>query len=95
MQPNFRYNAARLCTFVQENCPFVRSRLHLLCEKELAEPREKQGLSLFLAELYTQLHYENLYGKSLLSALRNLLSSGRPDDIKCLCQALKVSHKIF
>lgn len=90
VQPNFRYNAARLCTFVQENCPLVRSRLHILCEKELAANRERQGLTLFLAELYTQLHFENLYGKSLLSALRNLLSSGEPDDIKCLCHALKL-----
>lgn len=96
MQSNFRYNAARLCFYVQEVCPFVRSRIHILCEKELLGRREKQqGLTLFLAELYTQLHYENIYGRSLMSALRNLLSSGQDSDIKCLCQALKVSEVYF
>lgn len=89
-EPNFRYTGARLCCIVQESCPFIKAHLHLLCEKELQGTREIQGFTMFVAELYTQLHYDNLYGKSLISALRNLLAEGGSNNIKCLCQALKV-----
>lgn len=56
----------------------------------LNDKKNLQGLTLFLAELYSQLHYENLYGKCLLDALNHLISTGDDINVKCACQALKV-----
>lgn len=49
------------------------------------------GLLLFVAELYTQLHHENIYGKFLIDAFKHLLSVGGNANIKSICQSLKVS----
>lgn len=89
-EQNFRYTAARLCCIVDQNCPLFRTELHLICNKTLNEKKSLQGLTLFLAELYSQLHYENLYGKCLLDALNHLISTGDDINVKCACQALKV-----
>lgn len=95
-EPNFRYTGARLCCIIERNAPLFRSELHLICSKALIEKSvDLQGLTLFLAELYLQLHYENLYGKCLLDALTNLLNSGDDCNIKCVCQALKVCFCIL
>lgn len=92
-EPNFRYTGARLSGIIERNAPLFRSELHLICSRALTEKNvDLQGLALFLAELYLQLHYENLYGKCLIDALTNLLNSGDDCNIKCVCQALKVCY---
>lgn len=88
---NFAYTSARLCSFIEHNCPLFRSELHLKCSKALNENVQLQGLTMFLAELYLQLQYENLYGKCLLDALSSLLNTRLDADTKCACQVLKVS----
>lgn len=79
---------------VDQNCPLFRSELHLICDKMLKEKKNLQGLTLFLAELYSQLHYENLYGKYLLTALQHLINTGDDINVKCACQALKVNNML-
>lgn len=49
------------------------------------------GLLLFVAELYAQLHHENIYGKYLIDAFKHLLNVGGNDNVKSICQSLKVS----
>lgn len=75
---------------IEENSPFFRSTLHLICERELASKQNLQGLTGFLGELYAQLHFENLYGKSLLTAMNSLLEIGDDPSVKRVCQVLKV-----
>lgn len=94
-EPSFRYNAARLCSIVDEHYPMFRPQLHMLCEKELNSEDQNQGLTLFLAELYMQLNYETVYGKCVLDSLKKLISSGKPEYIKSACQALKVYKYIY
>lgn len=88
-EPSFRYNAARLCSILDDHYPLFRAQLHILCEKELELDRS-QGLTLFLAELFMQLHYQAVYGRCVLGSLKKLVSSDVPEDIKSACQALKV-----
>ncbi|KRT86614.1 hypothetical protein AMK59_719 [Oryctes borbonicus] len=94
-EPSFRYNAARLCSVLDEHYPLIRPHLHMLCEKELNSDKQNQGFTLFLAELYMQLNYETVYGRCVLDSLKKLISSGKPEDIKSACQALKVLSCIF
>lgn len=88
--PNFSYTGARLCKVIEELSPFFRATLHLICKKELESKQNLQGLTIFLGELYSQLHYENVYGKSLLCAMQTLLETGDDSSVKCVCQVLKV-----
>ncbi|KAI4471275.1 eif4g domain protein [Holotrichia oblita] len=90
-EPSFRYNAARLCSVLDEHYPLFRPQLHMLCEKELTTDTQNQGFTLFLAELYVQLHYEAVYGRCVLDSLKKLISSDKPDNIKSACQALKLA----
>ncbi|GJQ71105.1 hypothetical protein Trydic_g1010 [Trypoxylus dichotomus] len=90
-EPSFRYNAARLCSVLDEHYPLIRPHLHMLCEKELNSDNQNQGFTLFLAELYMQLHYEAVYGRCVLDSLKKLISSGKAEDIKSACQALKLA----
>lgn len=84
-----------MCKVIEEISPFFRTTLHLICERELASKENLQGLTIFLGELYAQLHYENLYGKSLLCVMTNLLKIGDDASVKCVCQVLKVNLLIY
>ncbi|XP_044752229.1 polyadenylate-binding protein-interacting protein 1 [Coccinella septempunctata] len=88
---SFRYTAARLCYSVEQESPTFRAQLHLTCERELNSNSNKQGIVLFVAELYTQLHHENIYGRFLLNAFKQLLLESGDNNIKCVCQALKLT----
>ncbi|XP_015833011.2 polyadenylate-binding protein-interacting protein 1 [Tribolium castaneum] len=89
--PSFRYTAARLCCFIEQCCPEFRAELHLTCQKQLKVHTNKSGLLLFVAELYTQLHHENIYGGYLIDAYKHLLAVGGNDNVKSICQALKLT----
>ncbi|XP_044270958.1 polyadenylate-binding protein-interacting protein 1 [Tribolium madens] len=89
--PSFRYTAARLCCFIEQCCPEFRAELHLTCQKELKNHTNKSGLLLFVAELYTQLHHENIYGSYLIDAYKHLLGVGGNENVKSICQALKLT----
>ena len=94
-EPNFHYNAARLCNIVGDQHPLFSSHLHLLCEKEVRDPRNIRNLTFFLAELYTHVDINNIYGKNLLDLFTVLIESRDVDNIKCICQVLKVSSHPF
>ncbi|XP_030766100.1 polyadenylate-binding protein-interacting protein 1 [Sitophilus oryzae] len=89
--PNFRYNGARLCWYVEQKCPSFRADLHLKCQKALNDHTNKQNVVLFIAELYTQLPHDSLYGALLVESFKKLLTSGGDDNVKCICQALKLT----
>lgn len=89
--PNFRYNGVRLCWYVEQKCPEFRAELHLRCQKDLHENPNQQNVVLFIAELYTQLPHDSLYGSLLLDSLKKLLNIGGNDNVKCVCQALKLT----
>ncbi|EFA00366.1 Polyadenylate-binding protein-interacting protein 1-like Protein [Tribolium castaneum] len=86
-----KYTAARLCCFIEQCCPEFRAELHLTCQKQLKVHTNKSGLLLFVAELYTQLHHENIYGGYLIDAYKHLLAVGGNDNVKSICQALKLT----
>lgn len=56
-----------------------------------------RGSAVFLSELYTQLHNDNgadrmmELARSILNILELLLGRLRPENVKCVCQSLKVS----
>ncbi|KAJ8916889.1 hypothetical protein NQ315_013357 [Exocentrus adspersus] len=90
--PNFRYTGARLCWYVEQMCPEFRAELYFKCKKQLDNPStNKQDVLLFIAELYTQLPHLNIYGALLIDCYKHLLSKSGSDDIKCICQALKLT----
>lgn len=80
----------RLCWYVEQKCPEFRAALHLRCQKELQENPNQQNVVLFVAELYTQLPHDSLYGTLLIDSLKKLLVKGESENIKCVCQGLKV-----
>lgn len=90
-EPNFRYNAARLCRTIEEQCPLFRSELILRCEIKVKENGQDPRLALFLSEIYLQLKYDNLYGQLVIQTLDRVLSLGEIINVKAVCQALKVS----
>ncbi|XP_050301212.1 polyadenylate-binding protein-interacting protein 1 [Anthonomus grandis grandis] len=89
--PNFHYTGVRLCWYVEQQCPEFRAELHLRCQKEMQENPNQQNVALFIAELYTQLPHDNLYGSLLIESLTGLLNIGGNDNVKCVCQALKLT----
>lgn len=44
---------------------------------------------LFIAEIYTQLQDQSIYGTLLVESFRKLLKG--QDNVKCICQALKLT----
>lgn len=90
---SFRYTCARLCVCLEQDSPRFRAQLHLTCKNQLEKNTNKQGIVLFIAELYTQLFHENIYGKCLTDAFKELLDVGGDDNIKCVCQALKLTGR--
>ncbi|XP_018571543.1 polyadenylate-binding protein-interacting protein 1 isoform X1 [Anoplophora glabripennis] len=91
VDPNFRYTGARLCWYIEQNCPEFRAELHLKCKKQLEQNANKQNVLLFIAELYTQLPHLTIYGALLIECFKQLLDEGGNDNIKCICQALKLT----
>ncbi|CAH2015858.1 unnamed protein product [Acanthoscelides obtectus] len=89
--PNFRYSGARLCFHLEQNCPEFRAELPLRCEKHLLENRNMHNVLLFIAELYAQLPHVAVYGKLLVDSFKRLLSIGGNENVKCICQALKLT----
>nr|XP_023016190.1 polyadenylate-binding protein-interacting protein 1 [Leptinotarsa decemlineata] len=88
---NFRYTGARLCWYIEQNCPQFRAELHMGCKKQLEINSNTQNVLLFIAELFTQLPHHNVYGALLIDSFRNLFANGGDDNIKCICQALKLT----
>lgn len=72
--------------------PQFGDQLFEICEQELESGHNQQNVMLFIAELYTQLTYFTNFGYLLIYAARELLLVGGNDNVKCVCQALKVSH---
>ncbi|VEN60621.1 unnamed protein product [Callosobruchus maculatus] len=91
LDPNFRYTGARLCWHVEQNCPEFRAELPLRCEKHLQDTRNPHNVLLFIAELYAQLPHGAVYGKLLVDSFKRLLALGGDDNVKCICQALKLT----
>ncbi|KAF7283435.1 hypothetical protein GWI33_000575 [Rhynchophorus ferrugineus] len=89
--PNFRYTGARLCWYVEQRCPEFRADLHLKCKKALQENPRQQNVVLFIAELYIHLPHDSVYGALLIESFQKLLISRGEDNIKCVCQALKLT----
>ncbi|KAJ8938591.1 hypothetical protein NQ318_020853 [Aromia moschata] len=46
---------------------------------------------LLVEQLYAQLPHSNVYGALLIDCIKQLLYRGGNDDIKCICQALKLT----
>ncbi|XP_017780855.1 PREDICTED: uncharacterized protein LOC108565763 [Nicrophorus vespilloides] len=92
-QPGFRYNGARLCSVILENCISFNAHMHKLCDKELMENTAKPGLTLFLAELYMQMDLDEVYPNCLYKSIDNLLIAGGDDNVKTACQTLKLSGR--
>lgn len=108
-EPNFRYNGARLCNFLNNEFPpgeksTFRSCLLTRCHEEHqsiptyihADPRRLHGYVLFVAELFMQLELVNgqritIFGTALLEALSRLLTEPSSENIKCVCQVLKLT----
>ncbi|ERL92374.1 polyadenylate-binding protein-interacting protein 1 [Dendroctonus ponderosae] len=89
--PNFRYNGVRLCWYAEKQCPEFGAKLYDICEKELETDHNQQNVMLFIAELYIQLSHFSHFGYLLIYALNKLLGVGGNDNIKCVCQALKLT----
>ncbi|XP_069674729.1 polyadenylate-binding protein-interacting protein 1 isoform X2 [Periplaneta americana] len=110
-EPNFRYNGARLCNFLNNEFPpgdksTFRSCLLSRCQEEHirvptyihSDPRRLHGYVLFVAELFMQLELAKGYGDritilgtALLEALSSLLTEPSSENIKCVCQVLKLT----
>ncbi|KAG5884560.1 hypothetical protein JTB14_006587 [Gonioctena quinquepunctata] len=88
---NFRYTGARLCWNIEQNCPEFRAELHLRCKKQIEDNSNTQNVLLFIAELYTQLPHMTVYGALLIDTFKRLFEKGGDDNIKCICQALKLT----
>ena len=66
------------------------------------DPERLRGYILFMAELFMQLEVGKVYGervfilgRELLEALVLLLSEPSSENIKCVCQVLKVCYHFY
>ncbi|XP_013784698.1 polyadenylate-binding protein-interacting protein 1-like [Limulus polyphemus] len=111
-EPNFRYNAARLCNHLTQSLNFFFGsfRYFLLqrCQQEHKRSKELvtasdggsylRGFTIFIGELFSQIEVtvgdvkEKLwiFGIALTELLDVLLSNPTEDNLKCVCQVLKV-----
>ncbi|KAF5304138.1 hypothetical protein FQA39_LY01923 [Lamprigera yunnana] len=89
-EQNFRYSAARLCHIVQDQCPYFRTALSILCEKKVKTENDF-NLSLLLAELYYVHLNSPIYGALVIKSLQNTLSCGDQSSVKAVCQVLKLT----
>ncbi|XP_056648660.1 polyadenylate-binding protein-interacting protein 1 [Diorhabda sublineata] len=89
--PNFRYTGARLCWCIEQGSPTFRAELHLRCKKQIEENPDTKNVVPLIAELYTQLPHLTVYGSLLIEAFNKLLELGGNENIKCICQSLKLT----
>ncbi|XP_052872016.1 uncharacterized protein LOC128277578 [Anopheles cruzii] len=105
-ESNFRYMGARLCQLLDslDDSPnsILREMFQLKMEdqqNELMQLKHDQakvrGTTLFLAELYMQLRtpHHNLTNDvagRIIAAIEILLQKGGPENVKCVCQCLKL-----
>lgn len=105
-EQNFRYMGARLCRLLDsvETHPNSVFRT-LLCLKMddhqsklqsfiINEKRKVRGTTLFLAELYMQMQNDGArimkIAQCIVNAMSMLLQIKGPENVKCICQALKL-----
>ncbi|KAK9871795.1 hypothetical protein WA026_014250 [Henosepilachna vigintioctopunctata] len=90
-EQSFRSTAARLCHSVEQESPMFRDQLYNTCNRELMSNSNKQGIVLFVAELFTMINYDNIYRNYLIDAFKVLLREGGDSNIECVCEALKLT----
>lgn len=89
MEPNFRYTGARLAHAIEEESPFFRCELALLCREQVKENGDNPDILMFLADLYSQFQC-GTYAELVIECISNVLSTETEGHIKPVCQALKV-----
>ncbi|XP_072397136.1 polyadenylate-binding protein-interacting protein 1 isoform X2 [Diabrotica undecimpunctata] len=89
--PNFRYTAARLCWTIEPISPQFRAELHLKCKKQIDDNPDPKNVLPLIAELYIQLPHLFVYGTLLIKLFKKLLDIGGNENIKTICQALKLT----
>ncbi|XP_050515340.1 polyadenylate-binding protein-interacting protein 1 [Diabrotica virgifera virgifera] len=89
--PNFRYTAARLCWTIEPVSPQFRAELHLKCKKQIDDNPDPKNVLPLIAELYIQLPHLHVYGTLLFKLFKKLLDIGGNENIKTICQALKLT----
>uniref|UniRef100_A0A1L8DHV1 Putative polyadenylate-binding protein-interacting protein 1 n=1 Tax=Nyssomyia neivai TaxID=330878 RepID=A0A1L8DHV1_9DIPT len=105
-ESNFRYMGARLCQLLDslslQQSNVFRSMLclkmnHHKMEMErfmLNEQHIVRGTTLFLAELYIQMQNDGArigeIGECIVSSMALLLNKQGPENVKCVCQSLKL-----
>lgn len=94
IEPNFRYTGARLAHRIEEECPFFRSELALLCEEQVKENGNNPDILMFLADLYSQFRCDT-YAVLVIESILKVLSTDVEEHIKPVCQALKVLLRLW
>jgi len=105
-EQNFRYMGARICRLLDalDASPesvfrhLLRLKMNYNQEENLSfitnDAHKVRGTTLFLAELYIQLqndgHRIGDVAKSIYKAINLLLQKTTPENIKCVCQTLKL-----
>ncbi|KAG4069072.1 hypothetical protein HA402_008383 [Bradysia odoriphaga] len=105
-EQNFRYMGARICRLLDalDASPdsvfrhLLRLKMNYNQEENMAfitnDAHKVRGTTLFLAELYIQLqndgHRIGDVAKSIYKAISLLLQKTTPENIKCVCQTLKL-----
>ncbi|XP_059608969.1 polyadenylate-binding protein-interacting protein 1 [Phlebotomus argentipes] len=105
-ESNFRYMGARLCQLLDslslQQSNVFRTMLclkmnHHKMEMErfmLNEQHVVRGTTLFLAELYIQMQNDGArigeIGECIVSSMALLLNKQGPENVKCVCQSLKL-----
>lgn len=105
-EQNFRYIGARLCRLLDSLDSRTVLFREMLCMKIddhqsklpqfliANEQRKVRGTALFLAELFMQMQNDGSrimkIAESIVSAMFLLLEKAGPENVKCVCQALKV-----
>lgn len=105
-EQNFRYMGARLCRLLDNVDPRQESVFRtLLCLKMedhqqkmqqfmQNEKRKVRGTTLFLAELFMQMQNDGMrlpkIAECIVNAMMLLIRNPGPENVKCVCQALKL-----
>uniref|UniRef100_A0A1B0DP05 Uncharacterized protein n=1 Tax=Phlebotomus papatasi TaxID=29031 RepID=A0A1B0DP05_PHLPP len=109
-ESNFRYMGARLCQLLDslslQQSNVFRTMLclkmnHHKMEMErfmLNEQHIVRGTTLFLAELYIQMQNDGArigeIGECIVSSMALLLNKQGPENVKCVCQSLKLETSV-
>ncbi|XP_058055310.1 uncharacterized protein LOC131206656 isoform X2 [Anopheles bellator] len=105
-ESNFRYMGARLCQLLDSLDDSPNSILRMMFQLKMEDQQNElmqlkhdqakvRGTTLFLAELYMQLRnpHHNLTNDvagRIIAAIEILLQKGGPENVKCVCQCLKL-----